>query len=819
MDKQTERKNNNTAFAKLSSSRGMTMAEMLVTVAIIIILMGVGFIALINYQRSLAQIERDGYAKELFIAAQNHLTMSKGEGYGLTYDDNEESKTAVFGEKDGNEGVRYLVVNQGKVKKGNGEADINAPAGTGTMMDAMLPFGSIEETVRSSGSYVIRYQPKTGLVMDVFYVTRGDSKFDFDHDLLEEGELARFKSLAVSGDSDDAKAAKRGRRSYGRAVLGWYGGADAYAKPANLFSNPSITVKNEETLTVSVKNGDGNEAVDGSSLKLIITGKLSGGKRAFYLKKGIAGGSDELQDARLSGSSGDYAYVLDDITNEGEHFCELEGDSNKTQLIPGEDIEIKAVAYSRTTFANIAYSETVTENSIFESIADNGDGVKNADGKYTTDPTYSASIGYFRHLENLEEKVSGRPSGANSKIGVTGALQTRDLSWTSKTIYDMKATPAAQVRESHGFRPVSPDDKILYDGLRHSIKDVTIAADESNNAGIFGTTAAQTEIRNLKLINTKASGSANAGTLAGVLYFAKVSNVVAYNVDEGKDGYKTVSVSSSDGNAGGLAGTMIGGSVRYSAAAHVVNGKASAGGLIGSVSTSDGAGTAVTAVIRACYSGGHTDKGTYFEDDGDDAIYNVSSDGYAGGLLGNAGSAKIRYCYSTCSAKGGNDNKDGGFAGTSNGAKIYDCYSTGLVYGDYAFIASGSASLKRDLYYSIVNEDDSNGSKGGYKDPVSWNHNENQIGALDEDADTYDAFVKGEGSWNIAKPYDSTLRDYYKNGDYSRYNLKTVTQLIKDGNKERISNKAGGDRGAYFVNVHYGDWPAPELFIINSSNN
>ena len=69
------------AYIKTRSSRGMTMAEMLVTVAIIGILMGVGFIAVVNYQRSLAQLERDGVAKEIFIAAQNHLTMARGEGY------------------------------------------------------------------------------------------------------------------------------------------------------------------------------------------------------------------------------------------------------------------------------------------------------------------------------------------------------------------------------------------------------------------------------------------------------------------------------------------------------------------------------------------------------------------------------------------------------------------------------------------------------------------------------------------------------------------------------------------------------------------
>ena len=66
---------------KTRNSRGFTMAEMLIVVAIILILAGVAFIAVQNHQRSMAQLERNTIAKELFIAAQNHLTMAESEGY------------------------------------------------------------------------------------------------------------------------------------------------------------------------------------------------------------------------------------------------------------------------------------------------------------------------------------------------------------------------------------------------------------------------------------------------------------------------------------------------------------------------------------------------------------------------------------------------------------------------------------------------------------------------------------------------------------------------------------------------------------------
>ena len=88
--------------------RGFTLAETLIVVAIITILSGVSFIAVQNHMRSLAQLERDGIAKEIFVAAQNHLTMSKSENYpgcsvdfltagdDTTADYNEKKNTCIY---------------------------------------------------------------------------------------------------------------------------------------------------------------------------------------------------------------------------------------------------------------------------------------------------------------------------------------------------------------------------------------------------------------------------------------------------------------------------------------------------------------------------------------------------------------------------------------------------------------------------------------------------------------------------------------------------------------------------------------------------
>ena len=43
---------------------------------------------------------------------------------------------------------------------------------TETILDLLLPFGSLDETVRAGGSYVIRYQPSSGAFWKCFTVCR-----------------------------------------------------------------------------------------------------------------------------------------------------------------------------------------------------------------------------------------------------------------------------------------------------------------------------------------------------------------------------------------------------------------------------------------------------------------------------------------------------------------------------------------------------------------------------------------------------------------------------------------------------------------------
>lgn len=797
MNKQVKnrRRNNdiNTAYGRLASKRGMTMAEMLITVAIIIILLGVVFISLIQLQRTLAQRERDSIARELFICAQNHLTMARGEGYlGLNVKDDAVIGTAYKVEpatgtaaKD----IRYFVVNKGdKLSGGDNAASI---------LDLMLPFGSIDETVRMGGNYVICYELKTGTVTDVFYCSASGSPKKFNHDFAA-GEYTTQQSGCTGALKDltgDDKSGQRRTYNESGAVLGWYGGDDDLTK-AKATKTPSITVENADKLIVRI-NDPNNGTRD---IKLLLTGKTSKVKMALAVDKNAA------------------EYVLDDVTEVDKHFDQLKEKRGGQTLpatgkfIPGEDITVVAVAYSNSELCSIEYSDVAETNSLFESISDL---------KGSTDKTKkTAQVSSIRHLENLDPDISHVDTGNanNSKLMITSARQTDDLDWSSfvgntagsghqgGSVCTVSATSQPQ---SSNYMPVKNANVTKYEGLKYSVKEIETKG--AGSRGMFEETP-KSSVTDLKLIDFNVeSTDGNAGALAGKSQ-GTVKNIVAYDSD--KDKYEVNKVEGS--TAGGLIGEMGSGTVQYCGAAVMVDGSTNAGGLIGTASTAD-------SVVDASFSGGHTKDGDYRKIGPFDV---TSNSGTAGGLIGNS-AATVKNSYSTCSAGGGSSVTAGGLIGNATGGSVDNCYSTGQVGGSTddtrnAFIGKGTPTISsRCWYYRIINYYSvNNGKSYNYKEPESRN-NDNVVALESVNSNgvsEYDSFVKGLSTWNPAEPYDSFLSSRYKKSGEAAYTFRTATQLKAGTKSTSPSITSGGateDLTKYFVNTHYGDWPAPEVLIVN----
>jgi len=827
---------------------GFTLAETLMVVAIILILGGVIFINVLRYMRSMAQLERDGIAKEIFVAAQNHLTMAESQGYlGKSDYGSEETESGK------ETGIYYFVV--------NGSESFNGSR----VLDLMLPFASVDETVRLGGSYIVRYQANPALVLDVFYCTRTGTRFG--HTLSDADYSGSDRYLrGTVGPENKAK-----RRTWGsdRAVLGWYGGEEAQnLERGQELKAPEVEVINADKLLVRVKNT--NSSNNQASLRLVLTGEASGKQAAFTLTFDNTDTNvrhDVLEDT--------YTVILDDITNDSRQGYDLHFHALFPDFLPGENLLIRAVAFSNQVLTNIAYSGEKKTNSLFADIrysdsgqagSGTGDGSSGAgvdgsgsgssgtgvDGSGTgssgmggssqagsavTGTGLTAQVASLRHLENLSDAISG-VNAEEAALQIASAVQTTDLDWDTfrtnitsdsdssyekDTVQVYRTGQPGDGTEAGCYLPASPSYALSYDGKGHMIANVK--TDYSGDSGVFGSLPADSSVANLLLtgFDIRSSGG-SAGCLAGSMTGTEVTNVLTYGREA------SVSVTNGTGSAGGLAGRMTGGSVTAcGAAVYVKSTSGDAGGLVGAAQ----AGSDGNALIRASYAAGHTDEGTgLYKTDAAEADV-VSAGGAAGGLIGAAANTQIQTSYATCSVSG--QTAAGGFAGTASGT-LSDCYATGLVNGrktgDTGYSGSGSAGGSGSSGGSggtgasgiSVYVDASSGAFAGsfsgtasgcsylecindivntdeifYLSAAGGRTSTDGISPFDRNLETFRTFTGEERE--SAGAYDNLLIRYYD----GKYSFRTVAQLDDslDPQKE------------YFVEKHYGDWPAPEILFEN----
>jgi len=717
------------------------MIEVLVAVVLVAILSAAATVGVSGYQRSLHQLEMDGIAKEIFVAAQNHLTMAESQGY--------LGRTDFGIREDGEENIFYMAVGS--------EYD---PDDTDGVLNLMLPFGAIDELIRTGGSYVIRYQSRPAQVLDVFYAEAGDARYGHVFSADE------YDALMGGYRGADRKEA---RSAYGpnRAVVGYYGGIPV----SDLITGeplqaPVIQIINQEKLYVRVTNP--NSAVDYAALKLVVTGMTSGVSKEIDLISVGAGGERVFATRpNVTVGSNTFTVVLDDITAEGGHFRDLFCSSSFGEnLIPGENIAVQAVAYNNYELTNVAYSAEKTVNSLFAGLGEDA----------------VAQISNIRHLENLGTNISG------VSVTLVGAQQTDDLSWSgfresinagaagTVCVFDANGSPSGKGM----FMPIDLPAGLAYNGGDCSIGDVSVNTDSA--AGLFGTVSGGS-VSDLELVNFSVSG-AHAGALAGVMTNASVYRVLARN--SGDDAALEIKGS---GSVGGLVGHMSGGRVEQCAAAlYVSSTGGDAGGLIGNASD---------ATVTNSYSGGHTAGGEYliFSIDGQEGRLNVCG-ANAGGLIGSMDNTAVTSCYSTCSASG--SGATGGLVGAIRGGSVRNCYSTGLVEGAEttgAFV--GAAEAGADLsdgnrYMEIVNDG---------MDPVGSGSNA-VISAIDADKETYSSFIRTGNDASAGYAYDRQVI-----GEFAgRFYFVTVAQL------------AGLTDAAPFIESHYGDWAVPETHVINEAS-
>ena len=402
-----------------------TLAEFLTVIAIVGILASLSFVAVIHYQRKLRRLEMDQTAKEIFLAAQNHLTLEVSSGtiprllhmeaQGEFSDDQKQAKlgisvdnTVLAEEKEGNiYGVLYVPEKQAgqpesEQEESGGEMALASANVTEEIRQRLLPFGSIDETVRGDGSYLIFYDPEAGLVREVWYSDR------YQFVQTDIGSEALLAAASDAGKRERFTGANSNYKDQ-KLPIGYYasGNLEVPELPVEEFEAPTVKLVNDDILYAKIEDPNKNE----HSLSLFVKGEKSG--TTGYIEINPPETSRSARVAKVSGASGNsdgtYQVILDDIaapagtgTSTGFKFMDFnqpaqtdmifqQDERGFASFIPGENIFVYAQVFNNEALSQVKTSNIESGSSLFASIS--------------TDR--SAEIGSFRHLENLDERVSG----------------------------------------------------------------------------------------------------------------------------------------------------------------------------------------------------------------------------------------------------------------------------------------------------------------------------------------------------------------------------------------------------------------------------
>ena len=757
--------------------KGYTLAEVLATVAILLILMAIVVPAIFSIRKNLRQKALDNKAELIYTAVQNNLVKLQSNGNSSLYDG---EKTANAMERTPSDATKeqklYYALSSEK-------------ANTTRAASVLVTTDTVDGELYNN-YWVVEYNPESASVYAVFY-SESDSIKPYDPNVYDS---FRYKDNRLS---DGAR-------------IGYYGG-DALDGSNTAVLAPKITVTNEEKLVATItcmRQGQDNKPLsfdvvltDDKGNQLNLKYKASGDKLVHAkddLHVGDMSEKDTNEESSIVGRSYTLKITLDDLTSDATRFVSLYGEKNSylkstntKALRAGTALNIKVTVRSENHKIDGLFTQYDT-NSLF------------AD-KSTSE---NAAIYYGRHLQNLDQESGVAEDIKTAKLGNSIHFEKQEekekddtTSWYS--CYGNKAFTPITNKNLESF--IGDKSMAIYHLNVKNGVDITTAdgsATGRKGAGLFAVLKDSMTVENLRLAGTtiaitgegkeKVSVGAIAGETTGS---AKITNCEVYLDTEDIEGKNENDVwISGAGIQGGLIGhtnsvAESGSSVTIvnSFAATVMDGRenGTTGDLIGTVGGLIGqADCAVN--IKNCYAD------SYLTGD------------VTGGLIGsvNSGSVNVEYCYTAGYQNPANHG--GGLVASSvdsNALKIKNSYTVATYLensesNNNPVIYAVSPGTLKNVYYlnKGKNVENDNGEAVDYltfsnKAKMAEKLNNNGNNSFTTSTTTYAYNLRNQGLTSYSYP---SLKDISHYGDWqASYEAGSLVYYEKYAINESNSREYG----------------------------
>ena len=757
--------------------KGYTLAEVLATVAILLILMAIAVPAIFSIRKNLRQKALDNKAELIYTAVQNNLVKLQSNGNSSLYDGEKTANAMGRTPSDATKEQKlYYALSSEKTD-------------TKRAASVLVTTDTVDGELYNN-YWVVEYNPESASVYAVFY-SESDSIQPYNPNVYDS---FRYKDNRLS---DGAR-------------IGYYGG-DALDGSNTAVLAPKITVTNEEKLVATItcmRQGQDNKPLsfdvvltDDKGNQLNLKYKASGDKLVHAkddLHVGDMSEKDTNEESSIVGRSYTLKITLDDLTSDATRFVSLYGEKNSylkstntKALRAGTALNIKVTVRSENHKIDGLFTQYDT-NSLF------------AD-KSTSE---NAAIYYGRHLQNLDQESGVAEDIKTAKLGNSIHFEKQEekekddtTSWYS--CYGNKAFTPITNKNLESF--IGDKSMAIYHLNVKNGVDITTSdgsATGRKGAGLFAVLKDSMTVENLRLAGTtiaitgegkeKVSVGAIAGETTGS---AKITNCEVYLDTEDIEGKNENDVwISGAGIQGGLIGhtnsvAESGSSVTIvnSFAATVMDGRenGTTGDLIGTVGGLIGqADCAVN--IKNCYAD------SYLTGD------------VTGGLIGsvNSGSVNVEYCYTAGYQNPANHG--GGLVASSvdsNALKIKNSYTVATYLensesNNNPVIYAVSPGTLENVYYlnKGKNVENDNGKAVDYltfsnKAKMAEKLNNNGSNSFTTSTTTYAYNLRNQGLTSYSYP---SLKDISHYGDWqASYEAGSLVYYEKYAINESNSREYG----------------------------